>query len=428
MLKLYWKQALGLLRENKLLSAISILGTALAICMIMVMVITYEIRVRNYSPEDNRDRMLYVRWGGRLVNGEQQGNSFLSLRTIKECFLPLKTAEAVAMISPWRTLLASLPAGTERKNCLTLFTDDMFWKVFNFRFLHGTPYSAEEVSSGIRKAVISESVARRLYGKADAVGQTILLGYKPYTVCGVVKDVSSVAKSSYSDVWVPYSTYALPDDRWVENITGWMQVIILARSAADFPAIREEVDHRVAQYNSSLKEYALTLYEQPYTQLDWELKGNGPVGGNATSIMLRYLLVIVILLLVPALNLSGMTLSRMRKRMSEIGIRKAFGATRGNVLVQILWENFFLTLLGGMAGLFVSYLAIYWLRTWLLSNSFSSITSVFGGTPSLSLAELFNPVIFAWAFLFCLVLNLLSAGIPALRVSGRNIIDALNEN
>ena len=74
MYKLYFKQALARLKENKLLSLISILGTALAICMIMVMVITYEVRVNNYSPEDNRDRTMYVRWGGRDFKGSNYGN------------------------------------------------------------------------------------------------------------------------------------------------------------------------------------------------------------------------------------------------------------------------------------------------------------------------------------------------------------------
>ena len=66
MYKIYLKQALAMLKENKLLALISILGTALAICLIMVMVITYQVRVENYSPEDNRDRTMYVRWGGRI--------------------------------------------------------------------------------------------------------------------------------------------------------------------------------------------------------------------------------------------------------------------------------------------------------------------------------------------------------------------------
>lgn len=78
MYKIYLKQALAMLKENKLLALISILGTALAICLIMVMVITYQVRVKNYSPEDNRDRTMYVRWGGRTYKGEQYGNGYLS--------------------------------------------------------------------------------------------------------------------------------------------------------------------------------------------------------------------------------------------------------------------------------------------------------------------------------------------------------------
>ncbi len=60
MYKIYLKQAWALLKENKLLSGVSIFGTALAICMIMVIVIVWQMRTANYSPEDYRDRMMYV--------------------------------------------------------------------------------------------------------------------------------------------------------------------------------------------------------------------------------------------------------------------------------------------------------------------------------------------------------------------------------
>lgn len=160
--------------------------------------------------------------------------------------------------------------------------------------------------------------------------------------------------------------------------------------------------------------------------MDWELKGYGAVEPDKTKTVLQYLLVILLLLVVPAINLSGMTLSQMRKRMAEIGVRKAFGATRATLLVQILTENMLLTLLGGSAGLVLSYLSIYLMRTWLLSNSFSSISTVFGGTPSLAVSELFSPVLFIYAFLFCLVLNLLSAGIPAYRLASKQVADAFH--
>lgn len=419
-----------MLRDNKLLSLISILGTAMAICMIMVIVITYQLRVKNYSPEDNRDRTLYVRWGGRSFSTENHGNGYLSLRTIKECLLPMKTPEAVSFFSPIRNQLASLPGGKEKKDCLMLFTDDVFWEVFNFDFISGSPYTKAEVASGIKKAVITATMARHLYGTTDAVGQTIMISYKPYTVCGVVKDVSTIARTAYAEVWLPYSsvpTDMLADDAWAESITGWFHAVILARSPDDFDAIGQEMNNLLARYNSSLKEYKLSLYDQPDTQLELQIKGLGAVGPDKEKTILQYLLVIAILLLVPAINLSGTTLSQMRNRLSEIGVRKAFGATKGRLLVQILSENMFLTLLGGALGLVFSYIAIYLMRTWLLSNSFGAVATVFGGTPELSVGELFNPVIFLYAFLFCLLLNLLSAGIPAYRMSQKDVVEALNE-
>lgn len=419
-----------MLRDNKLLSLISILGTAMAICMIMVIVITYQLRVKNYSPEDNRDRTLYVRWGGRSFSTENHGNGYLSLRTIKECLLPMKTPEAVSFFSPIRNQLASLPGGKEKKDCMMLFTDDVFWEVFNFDFISGSPYTQAEVASGIKKAVITATMARHLYGTTDAVGQTIMISYKPYTVCGVVKDVSTIARTAYAEVWLPYSsvpTDMLADDAWAESITGWFHAVILAHSPADFEAIGQEMNNLLARYNSSLKEYKLSLYDQPDTQLELQIKGLGAVGPDKEKTILQYLLVIAILLLVPAINLSGTTLSQMRNRLSEIGVRKAFGATKGRLLVQILSENMFLTLLGGALGLVFSYIAIYLMRTWLLSNSFGAVATVFGGTPELSVGELFNPVIFLYAFLFCLLLNLLSAGIPAYRMSQKDVVEALNE-
>lgn len=430
MLKQYFKQAFSMLRDNKLLSLISILGTAMAICMIMVIVITYQLRVKNYSPEDNRDRTLYVRWGGRSFSTENHGNGYLSLRTIKECLLPMKTPEAISFFSPIRNQLASLPGGKEKKDCMMLFTDDVFWEVFNFDFISGSPYTQAEVASGIKKAVITATMARHLYGTTDAAGQTIMISYKPYTVCGVVKDVSTIARTAYAEVWLPYSsvpTDMLADDAWAESITGWFHAVILAHSPADFEAIGQEMNNLLARYNSSLKEYKLSLYDQPDTQLELQIKGLGAVGPDKEKTILQYLLVIAILLLVPAINLSGTTLSQMRNRLSEIGVRKAFGATKGRLLVQILSENMFLTLLGGALGLVFSYIAIYLMRTWLLSNSFGAVATVFGGTPELSVGELFNPVIFLYAFLFCLLLNLLSAGIPAYRMSQKDVVEALNE-
>ena len=61
--------------------------------------------------------------------------------------------------------------------------------------------------------------------------------------------------------------------------------------------------------------------------------------------VLGYIVVMLILLIVPAINLSSMTLSRMRRRMAEIGVRKAFGATANELMRQVFLENLLMNLL-----------------------------------------------------------------------------------
>lgn len=215
MYKTYFKQALALLGENKLLALVSVLGTALAISMIMVIVIVWQVRTASYAPETNRDRMLYVKKvSATYIDDANVRSSYhLAPRVIKECFYPLEGAEAVGMACHFEQRLAGLPDHTVEFKCDATFTDADFWRIFNFRFLAGKPYTKEEVQSGITAAVVCESVARSLYGTTDVVGRQIQLSYVPYTIRGVVEDVSLLAESAYGNVWVPYTTDWVGDIR-----------------------------------------------------------------------------------------------------------------------------------------------------------------------------------------------------------------------
>ncbi len=424
MYKIYFKQAIAALKENPLLGVITIVGTALAICMIMVIVIVYEVRNADYQPEGNRSRTLYVTWGSTVGKKGGDNNSCLSLKTIKACYLNLQSAEAVCISARFRSKLASIPGGKEKVNSDLLNTDENFWKVFNFAFIGGSPYTEADVASGIKKAVISETMARRLYGSNDAVGKTILLSYEPFTICGVVKDVSILAESAYAQIWIPYSTNQITSVSFTEDILGLFHVYILAKSANDFPAIKAEVEKRVEQYNATLVDNIYVLNGQPESHFDLQTR-DGATKPDPKRSIIQYITIILILLLVPAINLSGITLSRMQKRMTEIGICKAFGATKGEVIMQVLTENLVVSLIGGVIGLVFSYGALYMLRDWLLGYAGGREIN---GFASVNAEMLFNPMVFLYAFVFCLVLNLLSAGIPAFRTASGAIVDALKNN
>ncbi|MDE6371639.1 MAG: FtsX-like permease family protein, partial [Duncaniella sp.] len=128
------------------------------------------------------------------------------------------------------------------------------------------------------------------------------------------------------------------------------------------------------------------------------------------------LLILLALLIVPALNLSGMIAGRMDSRQQELGIRKSFGATRRRLISQVLWENLFLTIIGGIIGFIITWIV-------LSSRAISLFTSI-GAAPYSTMLNnaiemhltsdmIFAPVIFVFVFLICVVLNIMSALIPA---------------
>lgn len=420
----YFKQALWHLRENPVISWISVLGTALSICMIMVIVITLRVRTADCEPEVNRSRSLYVPNMSYRAKGDTSGssaNSRMSVQTGRECFKALTTAEAVTLVSQPGKVRASLPAGA-KMTADKIETDEAFWKIFQFRFLDGKPFTGSDVQSGLPRVVIAASVARRLFGRTDVTGQHLELNHVDFQVCGVVADVSMLATDAYAQVWIPYTAGDAEANAWGYNLMGQMRAVILARSADDFPAIREECERLRQKYNDAQDGVEVFYRGQPDTQFTHLYRSWAQIP-DVQGVVLRYIVVILVLLIVPAINLSSMTLSRMRRRMAEIGVRKAFGATANELLRQVFVENLMLTCLAGLLGLLLSYVATFVLNGFLFGNS---INAYYSGETTLTAGTLLSPWIFLVAFAFCLLINLLSAGIPAWRASRMNIVEAIN--
>ena len=201
-------------------------------------------------------------------------------------------------------------------------------------------------------------------------------------------------------------------------------VVALARSSEDIPAIRQGIAKRGKDINAVQAETLMDIMEQPDEIVTHVNHVWANVGPDLRMLYIQYALALLIVLLVPSLNLCGLSNSRMQQRISELGVRKAFGATRGVLIRQILNENLVLTLIGGAVGLVFSYLAVYGMRTWLFTNNQNTGTS---GEFDLSMSVLFSPTVFCLAFLFCLVINLLSAGLPTWLAARHTIVDSLND-
>ena len=96
MIKQYFIQAWAQLRQQPLISAVSIAGTALAIFLIMLVVMMQQVKVVPFAPESNRDRFLHVKWMSISNSnwGDGTSNGPMSAQTARECFQSLKIGRA----------------------------------------------------------------------------------------------------------------------------------------------------------------------------------------------------------------------------------------------------------------------------------------------------------------------------------------------
>ncbi len=415
------------MRQQPVLSVISVIGTALAIFLIMVVVMLNQVSVAPFAPESNRDRFLHAKYGSIKMD-DGGGNNYdsngpYSYKSIESLYKNLKGAEATTAYTSYKISGNVNVVGGPSVKIDYIGTDADFWRVFDFTFIEGKPYDEAAVESGLPQAVITRGVARKVFGSTDVIGREIQLNYAPFTVVGVVEDVSTLATSAYAQVWIPFTVDHSSTSIW-NGVMGSLSATILVKGGVSLAEVHEECQRKLDAYNKELGPNNWNFvgrgrpYDQEANSVAFSSNNEPDVKGERR----RRLIVYLILLIVPAVNLSSMTESRLRRRVSEIGVRRAFGSTRSAIIRQIIMENMAVTLLAGMVGLLMSVAFAYLADAMLFAQPFSSTLN----PPKADVSMLLQWSTFLWALLFCFVLNLLSTGIPAWRASRTSVVNAIS--
>ena len=145
MLRIYLKQAWSLLKENPLVSGLSIAGTALAITAVMMIILVIQVRLAEYAPETERSRMLHIIATRSFMksNDGNWNNGGMGKRVVRELFYNLKTPQEVSGYTRNTVSVSSVAKRTFTKYRAT-YTDERFWKIFDYTFLNGAPFTCED--------------------------------------------------------------------------------------------------------------------------------------------------------------------------------------------------------------------------------------------------------------------------------------------
>jgi len=374
----------------------------------MVLTAFIDKVVNDKYPDKKRDRLLFVN------NIEQRGPQAFNGSTLSFYFF---THYVASLKTPFKMGICSRYSGTNtyvnnKKLSLNYkYTNDVFWEALDFEFLEGKPFTKQQIDNGERVTVISEDIKKAYFGDAVSVtGKYIEADNVQYRICGVVKNVPITNYFIYSDIFLPY-TVSKKDYKYT-GYQGDYTGILLAASAKDIPAIQKEFEEMVSRLPMSGKEFNKIYCHADSFITAYVRSGNEEQSGIVIALTAIFIFTLLVMLL-PTLNLVNINITRILERSSEIGVRKAFGASSKTLVYQFIVENLILTLLGGLIGIVLSFILIQ------VINSANFIDNL-----ELSL----NITVLGIALLVCLVFGLLSGVYPAWRMSRLNVVTALKSS
>ena len=333
---------------------------------------------------------------------------------------------ASSMMGDYLGYALTMPESNEVYMPIVNLTDRGFWEVFTFDFIDGKPYEQADVEAGLPKAVISESLAKRIFTRSDVAGEYIDLDGKDVQVCGVVKDASTATPITVGEIYLPlYFLDKLRPSSFDYGLSGSVQLYLTAPSEDDIEPLRSEVQEVFKQHNLQETELDNNLMNQPDIWWKNYFRTECNHEPDIAKAIRGILYMLLALLFIPAMNLCGMISSRMDERLSEMGLRKAYGATNRSLIGQILTENLLLTIIGGLLGLALAYIITIAGGETILNLMDENVTLFKTISTKINLEMLINLPLFLTVFGVCVLLNLISALVPTLLALRHPIIHSI---
>ena len=409
MLKNYLKLAWKVLLRRKFFTFISLFGISFTLVVLMLATALLDHVLAQYPPETKMHRTVgiyYAQERGEMA----RRNGLAGFKLLDSYARNLPNVEKMSIASYGGTAFSFLNG--QRLKAYLKRTDGVFWQILDFRFLEGHPYTERDVQDGRMVAVINESTRQRFFGTTTAVGRTIELDGQRFTVIGVVPDVPILRIVPFADVWVPYTTEK--SESYRSELVGNYMGILLLEDPSRLAATRAEFWSRLRKVKPPDRMFQ-AVEATPETLFDTLGRmfvggGTGVGSGYGTRLAIALTVATVLFMLLPAVNLMNLNTSRIMERASEIGVRKAFGASSRVLVGQFIVENVILTLVGAAIGFVIA--------AWLLSAINASGLIQYA---SLRL----NYRIFAWGVGLAIAFGLVSGVYPAWRMSRMHPVQAL---
>ena len=399
-------EALESLNANKLRSGLTVLGIVIGVGAVIAMLAIGQGAQDSITGTISGigTNLLFI------FSGNQQSHprnirplTVQDVEAISDPFLAPHVVETAAMLQSTNVIVAA--GGEQTTTTLGGITPEYF-TVRNFKVAEGEEISEAHLLGRASVVLLGVEVADKLFDRHEGVvGETVRIENQPFRVIGVMEKKGGSAFGSQDDVvLIPMTTART---RLIRRSTTNRVDVVMAQAvdADSVPLAADEITSLLqARHRTALGEDDFTVL----SQADF-LQTAAAVTGVLTIFLGG---IAAISLLVGGIGIMNIMLVSVTERTREIGLRKALGARKRDILVQFLAESSLLSLIGGLVGIFLG-----WLIAFVVGQIAAANNTVFN--PSISLSAILLATVFSTA------IGLFFGIYPANRAANLQPVEAL---
>lgn len=402
MFKNFFKIAWRNLFRNKAFSIINIAGLAVGMASAMLILLWIQNEVSHDKFHEKIDR-IYTLNNRDKFNGElwAWGSTPKILApTLKQEFPDVEEAVRVT----GATFLFSV--GDKHLNEQGDFTDTSFFKTFSFPLLKGNP---DKALSNVDNIVITQKLAKNLFGDADAIGKIIRIDSTDnFTVTGIMKDLpnNSSFKFDYLLPWSYLHKINQDDNYWGNNS---IQSYVLLKPGVSVTAFNEKIKNVTIDHTKGTGDSSTTrVFAYPFAkQYLYSKSENGNYVAGRLEMVNLFAIIAAFILLIACINFMNLSTARSEKRAKEVGIRKVVGAQKNSLITQFIGESILLAAIAFMLALIIVLLCLPAFNTlvdkelyidfgniyfWIFSITFILFTGILAGSYPAFYLSSYQPV------------------------------------
>jgi len=407
----YVKTAFRPLVKHKGFSGINIAGLTLGLtaAMLIALFVWDELQYDKFIPGSEQVYRVY----NAVTNNEGIENLSVTppqfATTLQKEFPAVQQVTRVMETAEYKMLFEG--GGKQLYEQSGYFVDSTFFAVFPLSFVYG---SSTRALNDINSIVLSRDMANRFFGAEDPVGQKMLIDKKTVQVTGVFE--KNPKFHLQFNFLRPLSAAEIPTDRM--QSWQWQQFItyIRLKKGADINLLQANFQNLVkerAYPTTKPKGYTYLPFLQPLRDIHLHsasFKFEKAQRGNITYVN-ALIIIAVFILLIACFNFVNLSTAKSIRRAKEVGVRKAIGAGRQQLILQFIGETLLLASISTILAIFLSALFLPWLNHFANKN--------------IPLSLLTHPVTIILFLLLTLVVGVLAGFYPSIVLSAFDPVKVL---